>query len=38
MSIMNHKDKGVCKGVCTCSCSGCNNGQHCGISRDGCGK
>jgi hypothetical protein len=33
---MNH-DHGP-KGVCTCSCSGCNDGHHCGISSYGCGK
>lgn len=26
------------KGKCTCSCNGCNDGHHCGISRDGCEK
>jgi hypothetical protein len=29
---------GVTRGKCTCSCNGCNDGHHCGISRDGCEK
>lgn len=37
MNVMKNLVKAL-RGKCTCSCPGCNNGQHCGISRDGCEK